>query len=204
MVIAIGRELGAGGRAIGERVANLLGAQLLDKQIVDLVAARIGAPASYVEARDENVEGFVERLFRLITAAQPEAYGESGIPDWSEERLVQLTAGIIEERAGNEPLVVIGRGAPVLLRKRDDVLRVFVTASTDVRAERVAARTGKPREEALREVKASDQRRAAYMQQHYGVDWRDARLYDVVINTDRLSFDDGARLVASTVKATAR
>jgi cytidylate kinase len=154
MIVAIGRELGAGGRELGERVAQLLRAQLLDKQIVDQVAARIGAPASFVEDRDENVEGFIDRLFRVITAAYPESFTAAGMPDWSEEHLVKLTASIIHEHAANEPLVVIGRGAPVLLRDRKDVLRVFVTASFDSRVDRLVRRTGKSREEALRDIKA--------------------------------------------------
>jgi CMP/dCMP kinase len=197
MIVAIGRELGSGGRAVGERTARLLGAQLLDKEIVDLVAARMGAPKPYVEARDESVESFVDRLLRMITAASPESFAEgAGVPDWSEERLVKLTETIIREHAEGEPLVVIGRGAPVLLRDRSDLFRVFVTASAGTRAARVAARTGKSLEDALRELRSSDQHRSAYMQQYYNVDWRDARLYDLVVNTDRIDYDDAARLIA--------
>ena len=195
VIYALGRELGSGGREIGERVARLVGAQLLDKEIVDLVAARIGAPAHYVEARDEAVEGFVDRLFRVITSASPEAYSEAEVLDWSEERLAELTAAIIREHAFGEPLVVIGRGAPVLLRDRDDVFRVFVTASMETRVERLMRRLGKKRDEALRDCKASDSHRGAYMLHHYKVDWRDARLYDLVVNTDRLDFDDAAQII---------
>jgi len=112
MIVAFARELGAGGREIGEHVAHALQAELLDNEIVDLVAARLGAPAAYVQAHDEHVESFVERLFRIITAAYPEAYAAQGLPDWSEERLVHLTASIIQEHARTQSLVVIGRGAP--------------------------------------------------------------------------------------------
>src|ERR1700687_5788562 len=137
MIVAISRELGAGGRAVGEAVAGALGVELLDNQIVNMVAARIGAPESYVAARDEQVESFVDRLLRGITAAYPEAQSAQGLPDWSEARLVQLTSTIIKERAASESLVVIGRGAPFLLKDRSDVLRVLVTAPTAVRAARV-------------------------------------------------------------------
>jgi CMP/dCMP kinase len=201
MIVAFGRELGAGGRDVGERTAALLGAELLDKQIVNLVAARIGAPAQYVEARDETVEGFVDRLFRVITAASPEAYTETEALDWSEERLVELTASIIKEHAAGAPLVVIGRGAPVLLRDRPDCLRVFVTASIETRLERWMRRTGKGRDEALRDLRSSDQHRSAYMQTHYKVDWRDVHLYDVVVNTDRIGFEDAAKSIVELASA---
>ena len=200
MIVAIGRELGAGGRDVGERIAHALHAELLDNQIVDLVAARIGAPASYVQARDENVESFVDRLFRVITAAYPEAYGPEGLPDWSEERLVQLTETIIEERSHGEPLVVIGRGAPVLLRDRRDVFRVFVTASHEGRIARLMRRGAPSREDALRDIKKSDAHRAAYMQTYYHVDWRDAANYDLVVNTDRLGIDAAADAVLHAMR----
>lgn len=201
MIIAIGRELGSGGRDVGERVANGLQAELLDNQIVDLVAARIGAPASFVKARDENVEGFVDRLFRVITAAYPEAYGPDGLPDWSEERMVQLTASIIEEHARRVSLVVIGRGAPVLLKDRKDVFRVFVAGSLDGRIARLCRRTGIGRDDALREIKKSDQHRAAYMQTYYQNSWRDPGNYDLVVNTDRLGVEVAADIILHAARS---
>ena len=204
MIVAIGRELGAGGRDVGERVAAAMHSELLDNQIVDLVAAKIGAPASFVRARDENVEGFVDRLFRVITAAYPEAYGPEGLPDWSEERLVQLTASIIEEHARRESLVVIGRGAPVLLKDRRDVFRVFVAGSIDGRIARLSRRIGLSHDEALREIKKSDQHRAAYMQTYYHADWRDAGNYDLVVNTDRLGVEIAAEIIAAAARTPAK
>lgn len=195
MIVAIGRELGAGGAEIGELVARKLGAELLDKQIVDLVAARLGAPAAYVQARDEHAEGFVDRLFRVITSAYPEAYAAEGLPDWSEERMVALTADIIKEHAAAKSLVIIGRGAPMLLRDRRDALRVLITAPFSVRVERLRVRTGVSGDEAVRELKRSDQHRLAYIQQHYNADWRDSRLFDLVINTENISAEVAADLI---------
>jgi cytidylate kinase len=204
MIVAFARELGAGGREIGERVARALNAELLDNQIVDLVAARLGAPAAYVQAHDEHVEGFVERLFRVITSAYPEAYAAEGLPDWSEERLAELTASIIRERSRTESLVVIGRGAPILLQNRPDVLRVLVIASAAARVRRLGSRLGYSPEDALREIRKSDQHRTAYVQQHYNADWRDPSLYDIVINTDRIDFDAAASLLLEATQKLAR
>jgi hypothetical protein len=195
MIVAIGRELGAGGREVGELVARELDAELLDNQIIDLVAARIGAPAAYVQARDENVESFVDRLFRVITSAYPEAYAAEGLPDWSEERMVQLTGTIIQEHMTGKPLVVIGRGAPLLLRDRSDALRVFITAPHGARIARLRERTGCTAEDAAREIKKSDQHRLAYMQQYYGVQWREPSLYDIIVNTEHLGMSVAAQLI---------
>ncbi|MBC5824521.1 MAG: cytidylate kinase-like family protein [Candidatus Eremiobacteraeota bacterium] len=200
MIVAMARELGAGGRDVGERTAAQLNAELLDKQIVDLVAARIGAPASYVAQRDENVEGFVERLFRAITAADPEAYSAARTPDWSEERLVRLTADIISERAAERSVVVIGRGAPSLLKDRAGILRVFVSAPCDVRCLRVMQRAGCSAEEAARKIKDSDRHRAAYVQQYYGIVWQDHHNYDLVVNTGRLTPEAAGRLIADAAR----
>lgn len=200
MIVAIGRELGSGGREIGERIARELGAELLDNQIIDLVATRIGAPAAYVRARDENVETFVDRLFRVITSAYPEAYAAEGLPDWSEERMVQLTGSIIQEHAGAASLVVLGRGAPMLLRDRTDAVRAFITAPLGVRAARLRERTGCTADDAMREIKKSDQHRLAYMQQYYSVNWRDPTLYDIIVNTEHIRINVAASLIIEAGK----
>lgn len=203
MIVAIARELGAGGREVGEKIARLLGADLLANEIVDLVARRLGAPADYVAERDEQVESFADRLFRAITAAYPEEYTAQNVPDWSEDRLQQLTASIIEERAREQELVVIGRGAAMLLKDRPDVVRLFVTASQGTRIRRLRERTGCSAEDAVKEIQKSDQHRAAYYRQYYGADWRDLHSYDLVINTDRVSVDEAAELAVAAAKAIA-
>ncbi|MBV8172686.1 MAG: cytidylate kinase-like family protein [Candidatus Eremiobacteraeota bacterium] len=205
MIVAIARELGAGGLAVGEAVANELGIPLLDKEIVDLVAQRIGAPESYVAQRDEQVETFTERVLRGITAAYPEAMAARALPDWSEQNLVKLTETIIRERAAGESLVVIGRGAPVLLKDRPDVVRVFLTAPAAQRTTSVAARLGLSNEDALKEIRRSDQHRAAYYKQHYGVlDWRDPRHYDLVVNTARFGIEGAARMIVDAAREVVR
>jgi len=201
VIVAIGRELGAGGHEIGERIAALIGAELLDNQIVDTVAQKIGAPAAYVEARDEQVESFADRLFRAITAAQPEAYAAGdAVPDWSEERLFALTGDIIRERARDRSVVVIGRGAPVLLKGLPGLLRLFVIADAEARAARLQLRLSCTREEALKRMKSSDQHRAAYMKQHFGVDWRDPHGYDLVVNSGAVGVDQAARIAVECLK----
>lgn len=201
MIVAIGRELGAGGHEVGERIAAMIGAELLDNQIVDLVAQKIGAPAAYVAAKDETVETFAERLFRSIRQAQPEAYAASAdIPDWSEDRLFALTSDIIRERAREHALVVIGRGAPILLKNMPGLLRLFVVAPMDARVRRLAERTGVSAEEASRQIKASDQRRAAYMKQYFGADWRDPHQYDLVVNSGVLGVEQAARIAVECLR----
>jgi len=200
MIVAIARELGAGGHEVGERIAATLGVELLDNQIVDLVAGKIGAPASYVAARDESVETFAERLFQAISTAQPEAYPADVSPDWSEERLVRLTGDIIRERARSRSLVVIGRGAPLLLKDVPGALRVFVLADAEARARRLMARQGCAREDALKQMKVSDQHRAAYMKQYYNADWRDPHLYDLTLNSGALGVETAARIAVECVR----
>ncbi|HLN46994.1 MAG TPA: cytidylate kinase-like family protein [Magnetospirillaceae bacterium] len=205
MIIAIARELGAGGRGVGEAVATALDIPLLDNEIVNLVAERIGAPEAYVAQRDEQVESFTERVLRGITAAYPESLSSQELPDWSEERLVQLTETIIKERAASESLVVVGRGAPMLLKDRLDVVRVFVSAPQAERAARIAARMGLSADDALKEMRKSDQHRAAYFKEHYNVtDWRDPRHYDLVVNTARLGIEGAARLVVEAARGSLR
>lgn len=88
----------------------------------------------------------------------------------------------------------------MLLRDRRDAVRAFITAPLDVRVTRVQARTGCSADDAAREVKKSDQQRLAYMQQYYHADWRDPRLYDIVVNTEHLTPEVAADLIIGAAR----
>jgi CMP/dCMP kinase len=69
---------------------------------------------------------------------------------------------------------------------------------------RIAERLGVSRDEALKQLRKSDQHRAAYYKEHYGVaEWRDARHYDLVVDTGRFGIEGAARLVIEAVNVLA-
>lgn len=112
------------------------------------------------------------------------------------ESYVAMLGDVVRAIADEGHVVIVGRGAQVILAGRPDAFHVRVTAPFPVRVTRVQQRTGQPRPQAAERVRASDQARAEYLRRFYHVDWRDPLLYDIVINTERVSKRTAVRLIA--------
>jgi cytidylate kinase len=85
------------------------------------------------------------------------------------------------------------------LKERPDVLHVRVIAPPSLRAERIARAHGIPLAAAREQVEASDRARREYVR-YYHADWDDPELYDLVINTGRLTPGRAAALVCLAVQ----
>ena len=107
----------------------------------------------------------------------------------STEKLRGLIRDAILATAAEGRVVIGAHAASFALAGRDDVLRVLVTASTDVRGARIAAADGLDEKAAVRQLEESDKGRSAYLASFYGVSRELPTHYDLVVNTDRLAPD---------------
>ena len=112
-------------------------------------------------------------------------------------RLFQSVIESVWER-GNA--VIIGRKANVILADKPNTLRVRVIAPLEKRMERITEVEQIPEEEVLGLINEIDGHRERYAKQYYGVDWDDPGLYDIVINTVKLTSEDAALLITEMAK----
>ena len=94
--------------------------------------------------------------------------------------------------------VIVGRGAKCVLHNHDEVFHVFIYAPWAERVERVRARaqSGRDVEELIR---GTDHERASYLRTHYGCDWRDPHLYQLMINV-QIGAGMAARMIVNAVQ----
>jgi cytidylate kinase len=97
-------------------------------------------------------------------------------------------------------VVLVAHAASYALSSRDDVLRVHIAASERTRVLRAAAALGVDEKEASRAVKRSDAGRADYLKRFYGVSSELPTHYDMVVNTDRVTPADAARLIVDAAR----
>jgi cytidylate kinase len=97
--------------------------------------------------------------------------------------------------------VIVAHAASLALATRDDVLRVFITASLQTRQRRLAASLQVEEKEAARVIKRSDAGRADYIKRFYRIDAELPTHYDLVINTDKLTPQAAARLIVDAINA---
>jgi cytidylate kinase len=183
-VITIAREYGSGGAAVAATLAERLQLELLDRKLIEKIAAAGRIAPELAERFDEHVDRWLDRIGRALRFGSFEAVSgvaESDLVD--AKRLAAISSQIITEAAAVGRCVIVGRGAQCLLAGRTDVFHAFVYASRDERRRNLAARLGAGAHiEAA--IDAVDQERAAYVREHFRRDWLDPHLYHLMVNAD--------------------
>jgi cytidylate kinase len=96
-------------------------------------------------------------------------------------------------------VVIVGRAGQVILRGRPDILHVKIIAPLALRAQRIARQQNIPIAAARAQVEASDRTRRNYLRRYYNARWDDPELYDLIINTERLTPTASADLICLAV-----
>ncbi|MDE7362146.1 MAG: cytidylate kinase-like family protein [Oscillospiraceae bacterium] len=187
-IITIARGYGSGGRTIGLKLSERLGAEFYDKDLIRLASDESGINEALFGQSDEKTKSSV--------------FGKTGVykggvisPDkkafTSEENLFNYQAMVIKKLAeSGKPCIIVGRCADFVLGCRENVARVFVYADEENCVKNVADVKGiTDRKEALKKIAAIDKERAAYYKAHTGREWIDARNYDLSLNSGVLGFD---------------
>jgi len=181
-VVTVGREYGSGGAAVAGALAERIGFRLLDRALIERIAETARIAPGLAERLDEHVDGWAERVARALRFGPFEVVSPiDGDAIVDAQRMQALTAAVIEEVASTGDCVIVGRGAQCLLRGRADVFHVFVYASRDERVRRLRHRLG-PKADVDALIEQVDRERAAYVRQHFGCNWLDARLYHLMVN----------------------
>ena len=199
-VVTISRQYGAGGSSVAGIVASELGAEVVDKKLIEEVASRLSIRPSDVEAEDEKPRTLLGRLLRSFSTLDP-GIGAGWTPPYPDplfdprKETIHLTEQVIHEvaAAGNE--VIVGRGAGFVLADSPEVFRVFLRAPEGVRIKTLMARLGLAEGAARGKMHETDSNRAAYIKQLYGRDWCDPDEYDLVINTGRVGYKAAAGMI---------
>jgi cytidylate kinase len=176
-IVAISETSGSLGNEIGRRLAERLGYRFADREIIAKAAERFGENVIDLRHAAEEKPTLWERL--SDTQRRYKAYIEA----------------VILEMATGDDIVLVGLASTIVLRPVTHALRVRTNAPERFRAQRVEQKLGLTREAALDYVRQSDHERAARVKFLYRVNVDDPLLYDVVLNTERLMADEGARLV---------
>jgi len=171
-VVALTQEMGSLSKDVAEALARDLGLATMRHEVVDHVASKMLVSRSLINRLREGKAGTIERL----TADR------RGMAIYSAEEVLEIAA------RGN--VVLRGWGATCLLREVPHVVCVRVTRPFAKRVEWLLAQLDTDdAESAAAEIRRSDQAHATRMHAQFGVTWGDPLLYDLVLNTDRISVE---------------
>jgi cytidylate kinase len=202
VIVTISNEYGCGALAIAQRAASLLGYEYVDRQLPVVVAKRLSVSPEAVEASEDTGRTLGERWMSSLERATPELAAASVAKDLDEEMLRALQEAV-REYASHGNVVIVGRGAGVILGARPDVVRVFMYAPREWRIAHIMESLRVERKSAEVEVERVDRARAAYLRDWYGATFGDPKSYDLCIETSRFGEEGAARLIVEAVRARA-
>ena len=178
-VIAMTQEMGSLAKDVALKLAESLSLAVMRNEVADNVAEKMNVPKSLIHRLRGGKAGLVERLT-------------------TDERNVAIyTAEEVFALADRGNVVLRGWGATVLLRPVPHVVCVRVTRSIARRVEWLMGQLETDDAQfAEAEIRRSDDAHASRMHDRFGVTWGDPLLYDLVLNTDRISVDSCVEQIA--------
>ena len=197
IIINVGRQLGSGGRSIGQMLAEEFGCTFYDKELLNLAAKESGFSEQFFEEHDEH-KLFFKSLFHLH--AQHMSDNNFYTNKFSQESLFQFQAQAILKAASEGNCVFVGRCADYILRDMREAVNIFITADLDYRVAQVTARHGCDREAALKIIHTKESNRASYYNYYTGKKWGDSQSYDLCVNSTLLGLEGTTRLVSLFIK----
>ncbi len=196
-IITISRGFGSGGRTIGKMLSEDLGIKYYDKDLIRLASEESGINERFFGRVDEKLKGSFLRkggIYRgeLISPDSPDFV--------SDQNLFNYQAKIIKQLADKEPAIIVGRCADYILREREDVLRVFIFSDMETAVKNVIEMYGVNEKEAQRVIAKTDKERSDYYRHYTGLDWENAKNYNICLDTSRLSYDECVDIIKGYIK----
>jgi cytidylate kinase len=195
-IITISRQMGSGGAYVGSQVASRLGYAYLDREIISQAARLLYTPEELLTGREETTPSFWQRLLNLGSHISRDSYEplpQTYLP--TEKEIFLAEAEVIRKLASERPAVIIGRCAGNVLGDRPNVLKIFLHARKEFRAQRISETNHISLAAATRLITDNDSSRAAYHRTFGKVEWNDATQYDLTFRTDKIGLDQTVDMI---------
>ena len=192
-IITISREFGSGGRELGKRLADVLGYDYYDKEIIASIASNKGMDEDYVERTiEQNQWQTLPISFHQTVVGMP--------LDTTHTDLLLEQKRVIEQIAKTgKDCVIVGRNADILLREFQP-FNIFVCADMEVKISRCLERDQeddcKNAKEMQRKIQKIDKSRAQTRGLITDSTWGDRSAYHLSVNTTDWKMDELTLAVA--------
>ena len=185
-IITISREFGSGGRTVGKQTAKLLGIPCYDQEVIEKVAQESGFAKEFIKERGEYTP-YGGWFAQALTGRS--ARGTSPQDDlWVIQRKVIL-------ELAEKPCVIVGRCADYILREEADLLKAFIYADMEKRADRIVRLYGETEEAPIKRLKDKDKRRAAYYNFYTDTQWGSVHSYHISLDSGALGIEKCAEII---------
>ncbi len=200
-VITIGRQFGSGGRIIGRMIAEQLGIDYYDKELLTEAAKSTGMNSDFFEAADERSPSFFSGLMSFSSGFHSGSFVVGNSPI-SNDNIYRQQSEVIATIAQRSSCVILGRTADYILRNQPNTISIFIHANIEQRIKRILERDKcTTADEARNLAEKKDKLRAEYYNFYTDKKWGDAKSYDLSIDSSKISVEQVANIITAYVKA---
>ena len=199
-IITIARQYGSNGRNVGRRLADVLGYEFLDKEIIAHIAENYDVDPGMLDKYDEQSPSKLAGMFSpsiTLTNAYIPMYNNILFND----EVIRLQAKALREKAEKNDIVVVGRCGDYIFRNEPKLLRIFIYADDEVRLRKIVNEYHVPADEAKSVMRKADKNRANYYSTYADGKWGDPKQYDLCINSSNLDIDEIVNIIVEYKKA---
>ncbi len=201
--ITISRQFGAGGRTLGEEVADKLGYNLIDENMIEKIADKAKVSPNWVKSIEKEAGG---PLLRFISGMGP--FRKSYVERLSEHKkgyidghiYVNLLHEIIKELAEEGDCVIIGRGGQYVLRDHENVWHLLLVADYEDRVKFMEKNYNLSKRQATLIVDKQGKRRKNLYRYFGKEDYDQPYLYHLVLNLSKLTLERAVAQICKLVE----
>jgi len=195
VVICMNREFGSGGRAVGEKLAEILGIPFYDKNLLAKAAMENGVPEESVTALDEQPLGWASMGIPMGMRSPYKNIHDDNtfyvMNDWVFNILGKTIMGIAAEGS----CIIVGRASEEILKEDPDMVSIFIHADKAFRIKRISEFERVSVQEAEQIIKKMDKKRANYNNYYSEKKWGACASYDFSISTSKFGIDGAVKAV---------
>jgi cytidylate kinase len=199
-VITIEREYGSGAADIARELAARLGWKLWDQLLTNEIARLMDCDSRAVEECEERKDPLHYRMFKAFLRGSFE--GSLNAPRLKmvdAECVRRITEQLVRSAAAEGNAVIVGRGSAYYLHDQADAFHVFVYAPFDEKVKRLRE-MGKSEQDATQLAETVDRDRAAFIKQHFGIDWPSRDYFYLMVNST-VGIESAAGIILNGVAA---
>lgn len=205
-VIAINRELGSGGRTVGEKLAAKLGVEFYDKALVKALEEKYHLTVEEIENLKGRKNNWWSDFSRVVSVGETMRNQYYSVAVGDEPKLVttqqifKVEKEMLLAMAENGSCVITGRSGFFVFRHHPNHINVLIQAPMEKRIQRLMKKQNMSAEEAEKTIRRIDKMRDNYVTKYTGESRYDTRNYDLVINMDSINEDDAAALIMQYIE----
>lgn len=193
-VITIARQFGSLGRPIAKLMAEKLGIEYYDRDIVEQAAQKLNLPVSKIDEIEESAKKSTKNSYKRMM--YPLGTQASAVQD----KVFEAQQNIMKFLVERESCIIVGRCSDFTLSDIENSIHIYIYAPYEARVKNCIEDLHLEEAEAKRMIKSVDEARDTYHMHYAGFLPNDPRFKNILIDSSLLGVEGTADFLVEAVK----